>query len=96
LRSRGVTYLDVLAGLGDLGLRRPTTGIGPVDLSPVPLRWSMVMQRSAIKLLISSHCKPLSSKAMVVSVAENARTRFRPARLREASARTADEVSKAG
>jgi hypothetical protein len=56
----------------------------------------MVMQRSAIKLLISSHCKPLSSKAMVVSVAENARTRFRPARLREASARTADEVSKAG
>ena len=38
------------------------------------------------QVLISSHRKLLSSKAMVVSVAENAGTRFRQARLREASA----------
>ena len=35
---------------------------------------------------VSSHCKLLSSKAMVVSVAENVGTRSRQVRLREASA----------
>src|SRR5260370_41432057 len=38
------------------------------------------------RVLISSHRKLLSSKAMVVSVAETPETRFRQARLREASA----------
>jgi len=38
------------------------------------------------QVLISSHRKLLSSKAMVVNVAEKSGTRFRQARLREASA----------
>jgi hypothetical protein len=38
------------------------------------------------QVLISSHRKLLSSKAMVVNVAEKVGTRFRQARLREASA----------
>jgi hypothetical protein len=38
------------------------------------------------QVLVSSHRKLLSSKAMVVSVAEKTGTRFRQARLREASA----------
>src|SRR5580704_8664378 len=41
---------------------------------------------SAIRSLIPSHRKLLSSKAMVVNVAEKSGTRFRQARLREASA----------
>jgi hypothetical protein len=38
------------------------------------------------QVLISSHRKLLSAKAMVVNVAEKVGTRFRQARLREASA----------
>ena len=38
------------------------------------------------QVLISSHRKLLSSKAMVVNVAEKSESRFRQARLREASA----------
>jgi len=41
---------------------------------------------SAIRSLIPSHRKLLSSKAMVVNVAEKSGQRFRQARLREASA----------
>ena len=47
------------------------------------------------QVLISSYRKLLSSKAMVVNVAEKSGTRFRQARLRERERkRTAAEVSK--
>jgi hypothetical protein len=71
----------------------PMTGLGRVSrASPVHTTVRNCMRDEGgpfevgNQVLISSHRKLLSSKAMVVSVAETPGQRFRQARLREASA----------